>query len=69
MTENGVLVGITLTENGRFVPGEKLINRDDLVLLLDRLVTLDQAYAEVRLAGTEFPVLLVGVRKGFAVVQ
>lgn len=69
MTENRILVGMTCAENGRFATTERLVDRDGLLILLGRLSAIDQAYVEVRLVGPDFPVLMVGSRKGLAVVQ
>jgi hypothetical protein len=63
------LVAATSVETGRFVPVEKPLDRDDLTRLLHQLSTIDQGYAEVRLEDHDFPALLVGFRRGFAVVH
>lgn len=63
------LVAATSLETGRFVSAELSVDRDDLVALIDRLSMIEQAYVEVRLANDEFPALLVGLRRGIAVVQ
>lgn len=64
-----VFVASTSIETGRFAPTERAVERDALVLLLDQLSTLDQGYVEVRLMEADFPALLVGFRRGFAVVH
>lgn len=63
------LVASTSLETGRFAPAERTADSDAFALLIDELLSVDQAYVEVRLAGADFPALLVGFRLGLAVVQ
>lgn len=63
------LVAATSLETGRFAATEQSVDGADLAWLLDQLSTIEQGYAEVRLADEEFPALLAGFRKGLAVVQ
>lgn len=69
MSDARALVATTSVETGRFAPAERSVDRDDLIRLVDQLSTIDQGYVEVRLMDDDFPVLLAGFRKGFAVVQ
>ncbi|TCC54386.1 hypothetical protein E0H73_38700 [Kribbella pittospori] len=69
MSNERALVAATSVETGRFAATEQLVDRDDLVRLVDELSTIDQGYVEVRRADDDFPALLVGFRMGFAVVQ
>jgi hypothetical protein len=62
-------VAATSVETGRFAPTEQPVDRDDLIRLVDQISAIDQGYVEVRLLDDDFPALLVGFRKGFAVVQ
>lgn len=69
MSDARALVAATSVETGRFIATEQWVDRDDLIRLVGQLSTFDQGYVEVRLVGDDFPALLVGFRKGFAVVQ
>ena len=69
MTNEGALVAATSVETDRFSPTESLVGREDLVSLLNHCSAIGQGYIEVRLVDNAFPTLLVGFRKGFAVVQ
>ena len=62
------VVVATSVESG-FARTEQSVGRGDLVRMVDHLTAIDQGYVEVRLVDDEFPVLLVGFRRGFAVVQ
>lgn len=63
------LVSATSVESGRFQAVERAIDRDDLLQLVDQLTGIGQGYLELRSAEHEFPVLTVGFRRGFAVIQ
>jgi hypothetical protein len=63
------LVAATSVETGRFAPDERSVGRDDLIRLVNQLSAIDQGYVEVRRVDDDFPALLVGFRKGFAVVH
>lgn len=69
MSNGRALVAATSVDTGRFTATEQSVDRDDLVRLVDQLSTIDQGYLEVRLVDDDFPALLIGFRKGFAVVQ
>ena len=69
MSDARALVAATSLETGRFAATEQSVDGDDLICLLDQLSTIDQGYVEVRLVDDEFPALLAGFRKGFAVVH
>lgn len=69
MPNERALVAATSVETGRFAPTEQSVDRDDLIRLVDQMSAIDQGYVEVRLLDDHFPALLVGFRKGLAVVQ
>jgi hypothetical protein len=71
VTDVYALVSATSIETGRFAAAERPVSRADLIRLIDQLSggRQQQGYLEVRPAGDEFPVLLVGFRGGLAVVQ
>lgn len=69
MSDERALVAATSVETGRFASAEQSVHLDDLIRLVNRLAAMDHGYVEVRLVGDDFPALLVGFRKGFAVVH
>jgi hypothetical protein len=69
VSDERALVAATSVETGRFAPDQQSVDRDDLIRLVDQLSAIDQGYVEVRLVDDNFPALLVGFRKGHAVVH
>jgi hypothetical protein len=66
--ERAVFAAASL-ETGRFAPAEQSVDRDGLIRLVNQLSVIDQGYVEVRRVDDVFPAILVGFRKGLAVVQ